>query len=37
MQQLDRLIDKIEDKNKKFLSKLLKRKGHIVIQNDYLQ
>lgn len=37
MQQLDRIIDKIDDKSKKFLSKLLKRKGHIVTQNDYLQ
>lgn len=31
MKELDRLIDKMEDKNKKFLAKLLKRKGNVVI------
>jgi hypothetical protein len=37
MEQLDRMMDKIDDKNKNFLKKLLKKKGHIIIQNDYLQ
>jgi len=28
---LDKMMDKIDEKNKRFLKKLLKKKGHIIV------